>query len=114
MATLTESPTTETLSKAAGEEVVQKYEVTIGEDCTADLVVFRRRINIYLESSEKPVAVLRFGSLYSGALWLKGELIGEFRREPEGSYVVVEVEDGFKKSPPLVGTDPIEYLLNRL
>lgn len=108
------SPTTETLSKAAGEEVVKKYEVDIGEDQTADLVVFRHRVNVYLESSDKPVAVLRFGSPYSGALWLEGDLIGEFRREDTGSFVVIEIEDGFKRPAPIEDTDPFSYLLSRV
>ena len=114
MAMLAGSPTTETLSRAAGEEVVKKFEVNIGEDRTVDLVVLRYRINVYLESSERPVAVLRFGSLSSGALWLKGDLIGEFRRDSTGSFVVVEIEDGFKKPAPIEDTDPLTYLLDRV
>ena len=114
MAMLTGSPMTETLSKAAGEEVVKKYEVDIGENRRADLVVFRGRINIYLESSDTPVAVLRFGSPHSGALWLEGDLVGEFSREPAGAFEVIEIQKGFKSSETLESTDPIEYLLNRL
>jgi hypothetical protein len=108
------SPTIEDLSKTVGEEVVKRYPVSIGENHTADLVVLRDRINVYLESSEKPVAVLRFGSRHSGALWQDGNLIGEFRRESPGSFVVVEIEDGFKRPTPIEDTDPLEYLLHRL
>ena len=114
MAMLTGSPMTETLSKAADEVVVKKYEVNIDEDRTADLVVLPRRINIYLESSDMPVAVLRFGGPHSGALWLKGDLVGEFSRKPAGSFEVVEIQDGFKKPEALECTDPIKYLLDRL
>ncbi len=114
MALIADSPTTEALSKAADEDVVRRYAVSIGGDRAADLVVLRQRINVYLESSEEPVAVLRFGSPYSGALWLKGDLIGEFQKEPTGSFVVVEIEDGFKRPAPKEGVDPIGYLLQRL
>ena len=58
--------------------------------------------------------MLRFGSSHSGALWLEDDLIGEFRRESTGSFVVVEIEDGFKRPDPIDGTDPIMYLLDRL
>lgn len=108
------SPTLEDLSKTVGEEVVKRFEVNISENRTADLVVLRDRINVYLESSEKPVAVLRFGSRYSGALWQEGNLIGEFRIESPGSSVVVEIEDGFKRPTPIEDTDPLAYLLHRL
>ena len=114
MALLAEHLTTETLSKAAGEETATRVEVKFGEGRTVDLVVFRDRINLYLESSQKPVAVLRFGSPNSGALWLRGDLIGEFRREHDGGFVVVEIEDGFKRPIPIEDTDPVGYLLNRL
>ena len=114
MALLTVPPTTEALSKAAGEDVGKRFEVRIGKNRNADFVVLRDRINVYLESSEMPVAVLRFGSSHSGALWLEDDLIGEFRRESTGSFVVVEIEDGFKRPDPIEGTDPIMYLLDRL
>lgn len=114
MILVADSATTETLSRAADEDVVQRYTVNISGNRPADLVVLRHRINVFLESSEKPVAVLRFGGPYSGALWLKGELVGEFWREPSGSYVVVEIEGGFKQPTPREGVDPVGYLLGRL
>ena len=114
MAPLAAPPTTEALFKAAAEEVARKFEVEIGKGRIADLLALGDRINVYLESSDKPMAVLRFGSPYSGALWLEGDLIGEFRREPTGSFVVVEIEDGFKRPVPLEDTDPLEYILDRL
>ena len=114
MAPLSAPPTTEALSKAAGEEVGKKYEVNIAHNRTAALFALNDRINVYLESSDKPVAVLRFGGQYSGALWLGGDLVGEFRKDPSGSFVVVEIENGFKRSAPLTGADPIKYLLDLL
>ncbi len=114
MALLIDSPTTEVLSKAADGDVVRRYAVSVGGNRAADLVVFRQRINVYLESSEEPVAVLRFGSSHSGALWLQGDLIGEFQKESAGSFVVFEIEDGFKRPVPKEGVDPIGYLLERL
>ena len=114
MALLTDRPTMESLSGVAMEGVVKKYECEIGEGRTADFVVLRDRVNIYLKSSELPVGVLRFGGPSSGALWVGGDLIAEFRKEPTGSFVVVEIEDGFKKPTPIEGADPIMYLLNRL
>ena len=115
MARLAEPIMTEELSKVAGEDVPKKFEVEIGKGRNADLVVFGDRINVFLESSEKPVAVLRFGGPHSGALWLHGTLVGEFIKEhPTGVFVVVEIEDGFKKLTPIEDKDPIRYLLERL
>ena len=115
MAQMAEPLTTEVLSKAASEDAPKKFEVEIGKDRSADLVVFGDRINIFLESSEKPVAVLRFGGPYSGALWLRGTLVGEFIKEhTTGVFMVVEIEDGFKKLTPIEDKDPIRYLLERL
>lgn len=114
MALLIDSPTTEALSRSADEGVVRRYAVSIGGNLAADLVILRQRINVYLESSEEPVAVLRFGSPNSGALWLQGDLIGEFQKDPTGSFVVFEIEDGFKRPSPKEGVDPFEYLLERL
>jgi hypothetical protein len=104
----------ELLSGVALEGVAKKYECEIGEGRTADFVVLHDRVNVYLKSSEMPVAVLRFGGPSSGALWMGGDLIGEFRREPGGALMVVEIEDGFKKPTPIEDTDPIAYLLARL
>ena len=114
MSTLAAPPKTETLSRVAGEQVVRKYGVSIGDGRIADLVVLPQRVNIYLESGEEPVAVLRFGSLYSGAMWLQGNLMGEFSMKPTGSFVVVEIEDGFKRPTPVEDVDPLQYLLDRL
>ncbi len=114
MALLETLPTTNALSEAAGERVGRRYEVEIDEDSTANLFVFRDRVHIYLGPGETPDAVLRFGSLYSGALWVHGDLIGEFTRDPSGSFTVTEIEDGFKKSSPIENVDPVKYLLGRL
>lgn len=115
MARLAEPLTTEALSKAAGEDAPKKFEVEIGNNRNADLVVFGNRINVFLQSSESPVATLRFGGPFSGALWLGGALVGEFIKEhTTGAFVVVEIEDGFKKPNPIEDKDPIRYLLERL
>ena len=89
-------PSTESLSKVIGKEATKKIEVAIGNDRRVDLLVHRDRIDFFLESDEEPVAVLRFGSSYSGALWLSGDVIGEFHKDPKGPYVVVEIQEGFK------------------
>ena len=60
MAPLAAPPTTEALFKAAAEEVARKFEVEIGKGRIADLLALGDRINVYLESSDKPMAVLRF------------------------------------------------------
>ena len=115
MARLAELLMTEALSKAAGEDAPKRFEVEIGKGRNADLVVFGNRINVFLESSENPVATLRFGGPHSGALWLGDNLIGEFIKEhTTGTFMVVEIENGFKKPIPIEGKDPIRYLLERL
>ena len=114
MAPLTAPPTIDVLSRAAWEEVGKKFAVKVRNDLTADLVAISGRVNIFLESSEEPVAVLRFGGPHSGALWMGGVLIGEFNQDPTGSFVVVEIEDGFKRPGRIRGKDPIAYLLDRL
>ena len=114
MVPLTAPPTIDVLSKAALEEIGKKFAVKVGNDRTADLVAIAGRVNIFLESSEEPVAVLRFGGPYSGALWIGGDLIGEFNRDLTGSFVVVEIKDGFKRPGRIEDQDPIRYLLDRV
>ncbi len=114
MAMLETLPTTDALSEAAGDAVGRIYEVDIGDNATANLLAQRNWVRVYLESGEMPAAVLRFGSLNSGALWVHDNLVGEFAREPSGSFAVTEIEDGFKKPFPITNTDPIKYLLDRL
>ena len=107
-------PSTESLSKVIGGKVTKKIEVGIGNNRKVNLLIHREQIDFFLESTEEPVAVLRFGSSYSGALWLSGDVIGEFHKAPKGPFVVVEIQDGFKKPHPVEDVDPIEYLLDRL
>lgn len=115
MAPLTAPPSTSALSKAASQEAgVKRYEVTIG-DHQIDLVLLHDRINIYLDSGgEDPAGMVRFGSTWSGALWLRGEFVGEFSEVPEGDFTIVEVEEGFKKPMVVTGMDPLVYLIGRL
>lgn len=112
MTLLNSPPTTETLSKAIGDGVGRRFAVDLGAGRTVDLLATWNRVNVYSHTSDTPVAVLRFGGTHSGALWLKDDLIGEFRKEPTGSYVVVEIKAGFK-SPTPIDMDPIKYLLDR-
>ena len=107
-------PSTEALSEAAVEGTGRRYEVALGEDATANLFVLRDRVHVYLGTGDTPAAVMRFGGLHSGALWVYDSLIGEFGREPSGSFTVTEIEDGFKKPSPFRDVDPVEYLLDRL
>ena len=107
-------PTTQALFKATGEELGKRFEVDLGGNRIADLLALPNRVNVYVRSDENPAAMLRFGSSYSGSLWLRGHLVGEFMMEPAGSFQVVEIENGFKRPTPLDDTDPIYYLLQRL
>ena len=114
MALLQTLPSMDVLSEAAGEGTGRRYEVALGEDATANLFVLRDRVHVYLGTEDTPAAVMRFGGLHSGALWVYDSLIGEFAREPSGSFAVTEIEGGFKKPSPIEDIDPIEYLLERL
>ena len=107
-------PSTESLSKVIGGEAIKKVEVEIDDNRRVDLLIHRDQVDFFLESSEEPVAVLRFGSSYSGALWLSGDVIGEFYKAPNGPFVVVEIQDGFKRPHPMEDVDPIGYLIKRL
>ena len=115
MTLLAVPPSTESLSRAMDREATKKFEVKFGNNQKADLLVHRDQVNVFLESSVEPVAKLRFGSFYSGALWMAGDVIGEFYKDPRGGpFTVVEIEDGFKKPHPKENVDPIAYLLKRL
>lgn len=115
MTLLAAPPSTESLSRAMDREATKKIEVKFGKNQKADLLVHRDQVNVFLESSDEPVAKLRFGSSYSGALWMAGDIIGEFHKDPRGGpFTVVEIQDGFKKPHPRENVDPIEYLLERL
>ena len=45
---------------------------------------------------------------------MNNELVGEFIGKPKGSFVVVEIEDGFKRPSSIDDKDPIRYLIERL
>lgn len=70
------------------------------------------RILVYRGEEPTPFGLLRFGGPRSGAIWMDGQVIGEYDKDLEGEFVVVEVEDGF-----LAGhqqrQDPLEYLIQR-
>lgn len=115
MTLLAAPPSTESLSRSINRESIKKIEVNFGNNQKADLLVHRDQVSVFLASSDEPVATLRFGSSYSGALWIAGDVIGEFYKDPRGGpFTVIEIQEGFKKPHPKENVDPIAYLLERL
>ena len=70
------------------------------------------RILAYRGDESAPFGWLRFGGPHSGAIWMGGDLVGEYYKDINGEFFVMEVEDGF-----LTGTrrteDPVAYLIER-
>ena len=77
------------------------------------LFIAKDRVNVYTDRS-LPVAALRFGGPASGALWVGGDLVGEFDARFPETLELMRIEEGLKTPPALHGVDPLAYLLTRL
>ncbi len=79
-----------------------------GRDMT--MFVLADRIYIYHGNDQEPVGTLRFGSPHSGAIWVEGQLVGEYDKDPDGQFVVTEIVSGFLNPDSRKQQDPIFHL----
>ena len=104
-------PTTDELLQQAASTVGMRRLVH-SSDTLITLFLQHDRILVYRAEEPTPFGFLRFGGPRSGAIWMNGEVIGEYNKNIEGEFVVAEVEDGF-----LAGhqqrQDPLDYLIQR-
>ena len=104
-------PTTDELLQQAASTVGMR-RLVYSSDTLITLFLQSDRILAYRGEESTPFGFLRFGGPRSGAIWMNGEVIGEYDKNIEGEFVVVEVEDGF-----LAGhqqrQDPLDYLIQR-
>lgn len=71
------------------------------------------RILAYRGEETTPFGVLRFGGPHSGAIWLRGDLIGEYDKDLDGEFIIVEIEDGFMEPETRRKEDPVAFLIGK-
>ena len=71
------------------------------------------RIDFFCPGAEQPSGSIRFGSHWSGAVWLGGNLIGEYEHRDDVWYVMPII--GGRKDPDTVlQVHPATYLLDSI
>lgn len=78
------------------------------------LVLQTDRILAYRDDEDKPFATLRFGGPHSGAIWVGGRLVGEYDKDGDGKFVIVEIKEGFKQPGTKRFEDPIAHLVKHV
>lgn len=76
-----------------------------------DMILQMDRILVYRGNEDKPFAILRFGGPHSGAIWIDGQFVGEYDKDGDGNFVVIEVESGFKQPESIRHEDPFAHLI---
>ena len=112
MATHPMQPTTDELLReaftASGPGVRHRIEA---EGAAFELVIQGDRILVYRGNEGRPFATLRFGGPHSGAIWIGEQLVGEYDKDREGKFVVVDIEEGFKLPDSRRREDPVDLLV---
>ena len=84
------------------------------EGMVVDLFLQTDRILAYRDNEATPAAILRFGGPHSGAIWMNGEVIGEYHKNLDGRFMLVEIEEGFKLPDSMREQDPLAHVVNCL
>ena len=84
------------------------------QDAGIDVIVEIGQACLYLDGDHLPRACLRFGGPRSGAIWFDRDLIGEYDKDLDGEFVLVEVENGFKLPGSQRREDPFNHLFSRV
>jgi hypothetical protein len=73
------------------------------------------RVDVFATGETDLLGTVRRGSPRSGAIWVFGECIAEYDRDNDsGCYMVVPIEDGFKRPDASVEVDPLFHLLRAI
>ena len=84
------------------------------EDTVVALFLQADRILAYRGDEVTPIATLRFGGPHSGAIWMEGKLVGEYHRDLDGKFILVEIEAGFKLPDSMREEDPVAHVVRRI
>ena len=103
-------PTDDLLKEASASAGVRRLIADKGE--VIALFLQSDRILAYRGEEAAPFGVLRFGGPHSGAIWMRGDLVGEYDKDLNGEFFVVEVEDGFLAETRRK-EDPVAYLIEK-
>jgi hypothetical protein len=103
-------PTTDKLLSEAATAAGTRHKIEAG-GTVVDLFLQSDRILAYRGDEDTPIAVLRFGGRYSGAIWMEGELVGEYHKNPDGQFILIEIEAGFKLPDSLRQEDPVAHVI---
>ena len=105
-------PTTDQLlteaAKAVSTSVRRRTEAN---GMPIEMILQVDRILVYRGDEDTPFAILRFGGPHSGAIWIDGQFVGEYEKDRDGNFVVVEVEAGFKQPDSRRQQDPFAHLV---
>lgn len=107
------APTTDELLREASQAASVRHRVEF-EGLALELLLQMDRILVYRGDEQRPIAVLRFGGPYSGAIWLNDRLIAEYDKDSNGHFVVTVIEAGFKLPDSRRQEDPVQHLLGQL
>ena len=112
-----------TMSQMAptAEDLIREASVTSGarrkvefRGITSELHLQDDRILVYRGEETRPIAVLRFGGPYSGAIWLNNQLIAEYDKDDKGNFIITDIQGGFKLPDSRRPDDPVLHLLGQL
>ncbi len=104
-------PTDELLREASASRGVRRLIESQGGIIA--LFLQSDRILAYRGEETTPFGVLRFGGPHSGAIWLKDNLIGEYDKDLDGAFIIVEIEDGFMEPETRRKGDPVAFLIGK-
>ena len=104
------TPSTDELLREASSTNGRRHRIHSPSGVIA-LFVQSDRILAYRGEEPSPFGLLRFGGPYSGAIWIGDELIGEYGKTFDGSFFVVEIEDGFLTPDSRREEDPLAFLI---
>lgn len=72
------------------------------------------RIHVYRDNDPEPFATLRFGGPHSGAIWIDGEVAGEYEKDSDGRFIITEIDSGFRMPDSRRERDPVRHILEVL
>ena len=84
------------------------------KEAAIELVLQMDRILAYRDDEDSPIAILRFGGPHSGAIWIGGQLAGEYEKDRDGKFTIIDIEAGFKQPDSKRHEDPVAHLVNRV
>ena len=107
------APTTDELLWEASQAASIRHRVEF-EGLALELLLQMDRILVYREGEQRPIATLRFGGPFSGAIWINEQLVAEYHKDRDGQFVVTDIAEGLKLPESRRRKDPVQHLLGQL